>query len=51
MKHTGFLLSLVVGGAVVAASPAVGQAGHAYAGVKTCGMCHKTEKQDSQLSI
>jgi len=51
MKHTGFLLSLVACGAVVAVSPAVAQAGHAYAGVKTCGMCHKTEKQGSQLSI
>jgi hypothetical protein len=52
MKHTGFLLSLVACGAVVAASSAGAQApGHAYAGVKTCGMCHKTEKQGSQLSI
>lgn len=24
---------------------------HTYVGVETCGMCHKTEKQGSQLSI
>lgn len=51
MKHTGFLLSLVTCGVVAAASPVAAQAGHAYAGVKACGMCHKTEKQGLQLSI
>jgi len=51
MKGTRFLLSLATC-AVVAANPAAGQAtGHAYAGVKTCGMCHKTEKQGGQLGI
>lgn len=51
MKGTRFLLSLATC-AVVAANPVMGQAtGHAFAGVKTCGMCHKTEKQGSQLSI
>lgn len=28
-----------------------GQNGHTYEGVKSCTMCHKTEKQGSQLSI
>ena len=52
MKRTRFLLSLVSCGTVVAASPAGAQAvGHAYAGVKTCGLCHKTEKQGGQLGI
>jgi len=27
------------------------QTEHAFVGVSTCGMCHKTEKQGSQLSI
>ncbi len=27
------------------------QNGNTYVGVETCGMCHKTEKQGSQLSI
>ena len=27
------------------------QSGNTYVGAETCGMCHKTEKQGSQLSI
>ena len=27
------------------------QNGNTYVGVETCAMCHKTEKQGSQLSI
>ena len=27
------------------------QTGNTYVGVESCGMCHKTEKQGSQLSI
>jgi len=27
------------------------QSGNTYVGVESCGMCHKTEKQGSQLSI
>ncbi len=27
------------------------QNGHAFVGAKTCGMCHKSEKQGSQLKI
>ena len=52
MKPTRFLLSLVACGAVVAVSQVGAQAtGHAYAGVKTCSMCHKTEKQGGQFGI
>jgi len=46
MKRTLSLLAL----AMFAASAAGAQA-HAYVGVKGCTMCHKTDKQGSQLSI
>ena len=29
----------------------IAQTEHAFVGVSTCGMCHKTEKQGNQLSI
>lgn len=31
--------------------PALAQNGHTYIGTKTCGMCHKSEKQGEQLKI
>lgn len=47
MKRTLYLLALTV-----FTAPAAGaQASHAYVGAKGCAMCHKSEKQGSQLAI
>jgi len=48
MKRTLGLLAIVAAAAIV---PSVAGAQHAYVGVKACTMCHKTEKQGSQLAI
>jgi hypothetical protein len=50
MKRTLSLIALAA--CVVSVANAAGaQAGHTYTGAKACGMCHKTEKQGSQLGV
>lgn len=49
MGRTLSLLALTAGALLV--TTAAGAQGHAYVGTKGCVMCHKTEKQGSQLAI
>lgn len=51
MKRTPSLVALMVFTIVGAHNAGAQAATHAYVGVKSCGMCHKTEKQGGQLAI
>ncbi len=48
MKHTVYYLLMIF---LLPVTSILSQSGNIYVGVETCGKCHKTEKQGSQLSI
>jgi len=51
MRRTLSLLAVIAGAVFAANAGAQQAASHAYVGAKGCAMCHKTEKQGSQLAI
>ena len=48
MKQTIYYLLTII---LLPFTSILSQSGNTYVGVESCGMCHKTEKQGSQLSI
>ncbi len=53
LKGDNMCTKLIISAVVVLFTivPAVAQNGFTYIGTKSCGMCHKTEKQGEQLKI
>jgi hypothetical protein len=45
------ILSLILPISIFAYNPSDTAATHSFVGVKTCGMCHKSEKQGNQLGV
>jgi hypothetical protein len=45
------VFSLILPISIFAYSPSDTAATHSFVGVKTCGMCHKSEKQGNQLGV
>lgn len=48
MKHSIYFYLTII---LLPSSSILSQTGNTFVGVESCGMCHKTEKQGSQLSI
>ena len=45
------LARIILTGAIIFAPVFFAYAQHSFVGVKTCGMCHKSDKDGQQLSI